>query len=402
MKKALEGITVLDFSQLLAGPFATMMLADLGANVIKIERAHEGDLYRKLTFFNKKLGTDTPCFMAFNRNKRSLAIDLKNSEAKKVIYDMIKQADVVVSNFRPGVMEKLGYGYEDLKKINPKIIYASNSGYGSTGPYAHRPGQDMLIQGLAGIMNLTGRKNTPPTPLGTAIPDQLGSFHLVYGILAALLYREKTGIGQEIEVDLYRATLALASQEYMTMLNLDVEYSRPESGIGHPFSDAPFGVYQCSDGYISLAVMGDSFDKFVEALENPELIKYNDRAIRFDKRDEVFNAIENVTKHKSVDHWIDVLGKADVWAAPVLDIMEVEHNEQVKHMKSISHFDHVRAGTLKCIAPAISMSETPPLIEKAPPLIGEHSQEILREFGIQDQIIEELFEKRIISQDKEG
>lgn len=380
MKKALESVTVLDFSQLLAGPFATMMLADLGAKVIKIERG-DGDMYRKFTFFNRWLGKDSPSFMAFNRNKRSIALDLKKKEAKELIYEMVKQVDVVVSNFRPGIMDKLGFGYKDLKALNPKIIYAHNSGYGSSGPYVGRPGQDVLIQGMSGIMSLTGRKNSPPTPLGTAIPDQLGALHLVYAILAALYYREKTGEGQEVETDLFRAALSLASQEFMTVLNMGVTPERPDSGIAHPFSDAPFGIYQCLDGYISLAVMGDAFEGMVHALGNPELIRYNDRALRFEKRDELFYEIEKITKTKSKEHWLKVLLEADVWAAPVMDITEVADDPQVQHMGSIASFDHPEAGTLYCVAPAISMGETPPKIVSPPPMIGQHSVEILKEFG---------------------
>lgn len=396
MCKALEGVKVIDFSQLLAGPFATMMLADMGADVVKIERVNKGDSFRPMTFFNKFLeGHNSPCFMAWNRNKRSLAVDLKNAEVKKILYKMIETADIVVENFRPGVMDRLGYGYEDLKKINPALVYASNTGYGSSGPYIARPGQDMLIQGMVGLMNLTGRKDAPPMPLGTGLPDMLSSFHLVYGILSALIYVRKTGRGQHVEVDLMRSTLALESQEIMTLLNLPVKYEKPNSGIGHPFQQAPFGVYKCSDGHISIAM--SPYKTLVEALEAPELMKYDDEQIRYDKRDEVFYALEAVIKKKSLEYWLERMLSFDIWVAPVKDIMEVPNDPQIIHMKAIGEFHHTQAGDLKCVAPAVTMSETPATIKMAPPMVGEHSREILNEYGVDEATINKLFAENVIS-----
>ena len=396
--KALEGITIIDFSQLLAGPFATMMLGDMGANIIKVERVNAGDSFRPMTFFNEFLdGHNSPCFMAWNRNKRSIAIDLKDPEAKKILYKMIETADVVVQNFRPGVMDRLGYGYEDLKKINPGLVYASNSGFGSKGPYVKRPGQDMLIQGLSGLMKLTGKKKNAPVPLGTGLPDMLSSFHFVYGILSALIYKQKTGKGQHVEVDLLRSTLALESQEFMTLLNLPLEYERPNSGIGHPFQQAPFGVYECSDGYISIAM--SPYEKLVNVLDAPELMKYADDQVRFDKRDEVFFALEAETKKQSVEYWLEKMLAVDIWVAPVKDITEVEDDPQVKEMNAITSFEHKKSGKLKCVAPAVTMSETPAKIEKAPPMIGEHTREILKEYGVNKEQIDKMFDKKIVSQE---
>ncbi len=397
MKGALSGVTVLDFSQLLAGPFATQMLGDLGANIIKIEKPHEGDLFRHLTFFNQKIkDRETPCFMAWNRNKRSLAIDLKHPEARKIIYRLAETADVAVQNFRPGVLAKLGFAYEDLRKVNPSIIYANNSGFGASGPYASRPGQDLLVQSLSGIAQLTGRKSSPPTPLGVAIPDQLSAFHLVYGILAALYHREKTGEGQEISVDLLRSTLALESQELMTLLNMDVTYERPESGVGHPFSDAPFGIYQCSDGYIALA-MG-KFDRLTEMLDAPGLLeKYQDPQQRFARRDELFYEIEAITKTKTKEYWLESLLEVDFWVAEVKDITQVPDDPQVQYMNGIIEYEHPAVGKVRAVAPAISLSQTPPVVEHAPPQVGQHSRQILSESGFESDYIEELLDKGVIT-----
>lgn len=397
-KKALEGIRILDFSQLLAGPFATMMLGDLGAEVIKIERVVTGDIYRGMTFFAKNIkDKQSPLFMAWNRNKRSIAMDIRNEEVKQLIYEMVKTADVVVENFRPGVMERLGYGYETLKQINPRLVYASNSGYGSSGPYVRRPGQDMLIQGMVGLTTMTGRKDHPPHPLGTTLPDVLSSFHLVYGILSALLYCHKTGQGQHVEVDLMRSTMALESQALMTLLNMDVNYERPASGIGHPFQAAPFGIYECLDGYISIAMC--PFDVLVEVLEEPELLMYNDSKTCYDQRDEVFFAIEAVTKTKSVEYWLNRMLARDLWVAKVEDITDLEHNPQVQHMHAITEYEHGQVGAVRCVAPSITMSETPPVIEMAPPLVGEHTREILEEFHVEEETINRLFEQGAISEE---
>ena len=183
MKQALAGLKVIDFSQLLKGPYATQMLGDLGADVIKIERYGSGDIYRGMTFFNQWIaGDESPCFMAWNRNKRSIAIDMKKEAGKKIILQLIEQADIVVENFRPGVMERLGYGYEALKKINPKIIYCSASGWGSDGPYLKRPGQDLLVQSVSGAIMTSGKKSDGPVALGTALCDQVNAFNLPFKI----------------------------------------------------------------------------------------------------------------------------------------------------------------------------------------------------------------------------
>ena len=253
MNKALEGVTILDFSHLLQGPFATQLLGDMGANVIKIERAGAGDMFRSMTFFAKWVGgSESPNFLAWNRNKRSIALNLKSRKVHAIIMDMARKADVVVQNFRPGVLARLGYGYEDFKAVNPRIIYCSGSGYGEEGPYVDRPGQDMLIQGLAGLVANTGRGDMAPVPAGAGLADQIGAMNMVYGILSALYYREKTGKGQKIEVNLLAGMLAHLAQEYVGVLNLGEDFVRPNSGIGHPGMQAPFGIYETRDGALRL------------------------------------------------------------------------------------------------------------------------------------------------------
>jgi crotonobetainyl-CoA:carnitine CoA-transferase CaiB-like acyl-CoA transferase len=399
MKQALAGLKVIDFSQLLQGPYATQMLGDLGADVIKIERYGSGDIYRGMTFFNKWIAEDeSPCFMAWNRNKRSIAIDMKKEEGKKIILQLIEQADIVVENFRPGVMERLGYGYAALKKINPKIIYCSASGWGSDGPYLKRPGQDLLVQSVSGAIMTSGKKSDGPVALGTALCDQVNAFNCVYAILAALYFREKTGIGQEIQTNLLSSAIAFQMQDYFTIQNLGVQFERPESGIGHPGNPAPFGTYKTKDGYLAIAM--NPFDTLVEALGDPSLLVYNDKQVLFDKRDEIYYRIQAVTITKTTEEWLTIMLGYDLWVAQVNNQSAVANDPQVIHNNTFVNIQHPKAGNLKVTNIPFTMSETPGAITRPSPMIGEHGPEILKELGYDEAAIETLLKEKIISVEK--
>ncbi|WP_374619081.1 CaiB/BaiF CoA transferase family protein [Devosia sp.] len=382
MNKALEGVTILDFSHLLQGPFATQLLADMGANVIKVERAGGGDMFRTMTFFAKWVGgSESPNFLAWNRNKRSIALNLKSRRVHEIIMEMAKSADVVVQNFRPGVLAKLGYGYDDFRAVNPRIIYCSGSGYGEAGPYVDRPGQDMLIQGLAGLSANTGRGDGPPIPAGAGLADQIGAMNMVYGILSALYYREKTGKGQKIEVNLLAGLIAHLGQEFVGVLNLGRDFVRPNSGIGHPGMQAPFGVYETRDGgHVSIAM--SPFKTLYDTLGAPQLAVYDDLETLFRKRDEVWEKVNAETRRFDKDELLEKLLAADIWCAGVNDIRQASEDPQVRFMGMITSYEHPRAGTVRVAAPAIRMSETPPTIERPAPLVGQHGREILAEFGL--------------------
>ena len=387
--KALAGVTILDFSHLLQGPFATQLLADMGANVIKIERAGAGDMFRSMTFFAKWVGgSESPNFLAWNRNKRSIALNLKSKKVNALIMEMAKRADVVVQNFRPGVLAKLGYGYEDFKAVNPRIIYCSGSGYGESGPYVERPGQDMLIQGLTGLISNTGRGDAAPVPAGAGLADQIGAMNMVYGILAALYYREKTGRGQKIEVNLLAGMIAHQAQEYVAVLNLGEDLIRPSSGIGHPGMQAPFGIYATKDGYVSIAM--SPFKTLYETLGAPQLAVYDDLKTLFDKRDEVWEKVNAETRKFGTVELLDRLLAADIWCAEVKDIRRAAEDPQVKHMGMLTSYQHPKAGSVRVPAPAVKMSETPATIDRPAPLVGQHGREILAEFGVPPAEIEAL------------
>jgi crotonobetainyl-CoA:carnitine CoA-transferase CaiB-like acyl-CoA transferase len=396
MKQALAGLKVIDFSQLLQGPYATQMLGDLGADVIKIERYGSGDIYRGMTFFNQWIaGDESPCFMAWNRNKRSIAIDMKKEAGKKIILQLIEQADIVVENFRPGVMERLGYGYEALKKINPKIIYCSASGWGSDGPYLKRPGQDLLVQSVSGAIMTSGKKSDGPVALGTALCDQVNAFNCVYAILAALYFREKTGIGQEIQTNLLSSAIAFQMQDYFTIQNMGVQFERPESGIGHPGNPAPFGTYKTKDGYLAIAM--NPFATLVEALGDPSLLVYNDSQVLFDKRDEIYYRIQAVTITKTTQEWLTIMLGYDLWVSQVNSQSAVANDPQVIHNNTFVNIQHPKAGNLKVTNIPFTMSETPGAITRPSPMIGEHGPEILQELGYDQTMIDALLNDKIIS-----
>ena len=399
MQQALEGVKVLDFSQLLQGPFATQMMGDLGADVVKIERNGSGDLYRGMTFFNQWIaGDESPCFMAWNRNKRSLAIDMKSKKGKEIIYKLAVEADVIMENFRPGVMARLGYGYEDLKKINPGIIYCSASGWGDDGPYLTRPGQDLLVQSVSGAIMTSGKQSDGPVAIGTALCDQVNGLNAVYAILAALYYREKTGKGQEIKTNLLSSAIAFQMQDYFTIQNLGSTFERPESKIGHPGNGAPFGMYQTSDGYLTIAM--SPWPKLVEALGDDALMQYNNPQILFDERDKIHGIIEAITVTKTTEEWLEIMLGLDLWVAKVNDQKDVENDPQVIHNKTFVEVDHPKAGKVKVTNIPFTMSETPGQIKRSSPMIGEHGEEILSELGYKKAEIDDLVSNNVISIEK--
>ena len=354
MTHALDGVTVLDFTQLLQGPYATQMMGDLGADVIKIEKLGSGDIYRQMTFFNSWIGDgESPCFLAWNRNKRSIALDIKSAAGKEIVLKLASKADVLVENFRPGVMARLGLGYSDIREINPRIIYCSASGWGKDGPYVSRPGQDILAQGLSGVALTSGRADAGPVMVGTGLCDQLGALHVVYGVLAALYHREKWGRGQEVQVNLLASAVALQMQDFMTVLNMGRSFERPSSGIAHPGNGAPFGTYATSDGFISIAM--NPWSTVVKALGAPELMRYDDPQVLFDRRDAIWQEIQNIVSTKTTAEWLDILLKLDLWAGEVKPQSRVPDDPQVRHLNLFTTVDHPKAGrSARSICPCSS------------------------------------------------
>jgi crotonobetainyl-CoA:carnitine CoA-transferase CaiB-like acyl-CoA transferase len=320
----LDGILVLDFSQFLAGPVAAMRLADLGARVIKIERPGTGDIGRTLAFAGLESDGDTLSFHIMNRNKESFAADLKSESDKAEVWELIKKADVIVQNFRPGVIEMLGFGYEEVKKVNPRIIYASASGYGATGPWKDRPGQDLLAQSISGFPWLNGSKDMPPIPVGIAVADIFTSVHIAHGVTALLLRRERTGVGGHVESSLIESMLDLQFELLSAhIFDEKVVVNRGAKNSAHAFLPAPYGLYATSDGYLAIAM--NPIPKLGELL-GIDLSAYEDPATWWSHQEEIMAILSEKLATASTEIWLAILDAADVWCAPVLTLSElVEH-----------------------------------------------------------------------------
>lgn len=367
----LSHIRVLDFTALLQGPLATQILGDLGAEVIKFERP-EGEWMRHWGILASRTHGEIDSFLAFNRNKRSVAADLKDEQTRTRILSLGRSADVVVENFRPGVMDRLGLGYEQFRDVNPAIVYASSSGYGASGPYTTRPGQDMLAQGLSGAMYLTGRADDPPTPCGIGIADEYTGMHLTVGILAALAHAKETGRGQRVEVDLLGCTIAAQQQELTVFLNRDEprELARPRRNVGHVGGTAPFGVYQAANGYFTMAMF--PCVELAKILDLPWLAELETNEQMYDRRDEVHERLSGVFAECDRQHWLDVLGAGGVWCAPVLTYVEMLEDPQVRHKDMFWDVPVGESGNLfRTVGSPFTFSETPARIYRGVPRVGQ-------------------------------
>jgi crotonobetainyl-CoA:carnitine CoA-transferase CaiB-like acyl-CoA transferase len=315
--KPLSDLVVLDFSQFLAGPAAAMRLADLGARVIKIERPQGGDICRQLYISNLGVEGDSTLFHSINRNKEGFAADLKNPEHLVAVRKLIAAADVLVENFRPGVMEKLGLSYEAVKAINPRLVYATVTGYGTKGPWAGKPGQDLLAQSMSGLTWLSGDATGNPVPMGLAVADLTTSAHLVQGILACLVRRGVTGRGGRVEVSLMESILDLQFEVITTHLN-DGGKAPNRSAVNnaHAYLGAPYGIYATSDGHLSLA-MGQ-VPRLGELLGCPALLAYTDPKSWFSHRDEIKATLRDHLPTQTTAHWLSILEPADIWCAEVM------------------------------------------------------------------------------------
>ncbi|MFD2094163.1 CaiB/BaiF CoA transferase family protein [Blastococcus deserti] len=372
---ALEGIRVLDFTQMMLGPFATQVLADLGADVIKVERPEVGEWERGLEFAGRLIGTDSAAFVAMNRNKRSVAIDLKGKGARDALLRLAETCDVVVENFRPGVMDRLGLGYEDFRAVRADIIYCSGSGWGQRTKYAqeNRPGQDLLIQAASGLALNTGTAGDPPIAAGTSICDATGALTLANGILAALLARYRHGVGQRVEVDLFHATMAILTQEISAMVNLGLDFTRSEAGIAQPWLSAPFGMYRTADGWIAIA-MGE-LSAVAEVFGDPALADMDAWA----DRDAIKRRLDAVTPSRTTEDWLHPLLAAGLWAAPVRTMKEAAAELAADGSPLIVDVEHTSGETLQLVGCPITLSETPWRQRLRPPAVGEHTREVLSE-----------------------
>jgi len=370
----LAGIRILDFTQLVQGAMATQVLGDLGADVVKIEKVG-GEWMRHWGIFDSRTHGEVDSFLAFNRNKRSVIADLKDPDMTTRFLDMADDIDVVTENFRPGVMERLGLGYEAFAARNPGIIYASATGYGPTGPYSMRPGQDLLVQSLSGLLHLTGREGDPPTPCGVGISDEFSALYMAIAILGALVHRERTGQGQSVAVDLFGCTVSAQQQELTAYLNHHLDMPRPRANIGHVGATGPFGVYATADGYVALAMM--HCPTLGKILDVSWLAEFDTNEKMFENRDHIHSLLASHFRGQHTAPLLELLNANDVWCARVNSYSELESDPQVLHK---CMFWDVSVGgdgaaTFRTVGSPMTFSLTPATLHRGVPRAGQHNSE---------------------------
>jgi crotonobetainyl-CoA:carnitine CoA-transferase CaiB-like acyl-CoA transferase len=372
---ALENLRVIDATQMLAGPLAGTRLGDLGADVIKVEPPGAGEFNRTRGFDDQMSNGEMTTFLAVNRNKRSLAIDLKNSHGKEVIHELVKVSDIFLQNFRHGTADRLGIGYEELRKINPKLIYCSISGYGSFGPYRDRPGQDLVVQGYSGSMFSVGALGDDPTPSALWGADVMTGYQAVIGILAAIESRHQTGVGQHVEIDMLSVVMDCQLQEFVTYLNTEKLPRRMKERSAHGSMPAPYGVYKTLDGWMTFAmvplpILGEILnDDWLRTLDH-----YN---AGHEYRDEIYGLIRHKFEGKTTNEWIEICDKAGAWCGPVYDYEDVVNDPHIKATGYLVEQPQYHGGSAKTVRPPIRLSKTPPSIRRGAPALGEHSREVL-------------------------
>ncbi len=397
MAGPLHGIKVLDFTIAQQGAYATLLLAEMGAEVIKVEPPGRGELGREVA--RDRQTKFSYFFLAMNRGKKGITIDLKAEKGRRLVLDLARYCDVVVENFRPGVMERLGLGYEDFRAVNPGIIYASASAFGTRGPWSHLPGNDLLGQATSGLMSVTGEEGQGPLPAGVAIADHTGAVTLALGIVAALLARERTGQGQKVETSLLGSMLAAQSWELTYYLNTGEPVRK--AGRGHALVPHLWRVYKTSDGYLALGgVAVERWPQFCRAIGRPELIddpSFAHLGHRLRHMDALHQLLEEHFARAPTEEWLARLEEADVPTAPVLDYQAVAHERHMYEGEYLVRVPHRRLGQVTMVNFPIRFSATPGAIRGPEPELGEHTEEILRSYpGLSPQEIEELRREGVI------
>ena len=391
---ALSGLRVLDVTQVMAGPFCAMLLADLGADVIKIEPP-SGDSTRQMP---GAVSGDSPSFNAVNRGKRSVVLNLKTTGGRDAFVRLARSTDIVIENYRPGVMAGLGLDYPTLSLVNPRLIYASISGYGQTGPSREKGGFDLIAQGVAGIMSVTGEAGGAPVKAGVPLTDLGAGLFATVGILAALEARRRTGKGQHVDASLVDSGVALSVWEA-------TEYF---SGAGIPAAlgsahrmNAPYQAIRCADGYITLGAANERlFRRLCDVLEHPEwarLPEYADNASRVANREALAARIEAITSLQPRSHWLDLLESNDIPCGPINDYAQVFADPQVRAREMVVEVNHPTLGHLRTLGSPLKMSDTPPDVRRRAPLLGEHTEEVLVSAGFSADEIARLRETGAIA-----
>ena len=382
----LDGIRVVDLSRVVSGPWCTMTLGDMGADVVKIEEPGRGDESR--AFGPPFLGGEAPYFLSVNRNKRSCTVDLKQEAGRAIVWRLVAAADVVVQNFRPGAVARLGLDHEAVAARHPRVVYCSISGFGEGGPDASRPGYDLIVQGESGLMDLTGEADGPPSRVGTSIADLTAGMMAAQGILLALYARQSTGRGQHVHIAMLDAVASLLTYNAG---NYFASGERPTRRGNDQPSVVPYQTLRARDGWINLGIANDSlWVRYCDAVERPDLRddpRFAAAPDRVKHRDVLVPIIVELTASRTVAEWMDVLGRAGVPCGRIRNVAEVCTNPQLTGRGKVVDHPHPTAGQVRMIGQPIELSDTPGRIDRAPPLLGEHTDEVLRAAGYSDEEI---------------
>ena len=387
MRHALSGVRVLDVTQVMAGPYCAMLLCDLGADVIKIEPPG-GDSTRRMAGAR---GADSPAFNAVNRGKRGIVVDLKTDRGRRIAARLATASDVFVENYRPGVMRRCGLGYDDLRAVNPRLVYASISGYGQTGPCAARGGFDLVAQGVSGVMSVTGEPGRPPVKAGVPLTDLGAALFALAGVLAALHSRALTGEGQHVDASLVEAGLAMSVWEATEHLS---NGGVPEPlGSAHRMS-APYQAIECADGYVTVGAANDRlFARLCAALGYPEWSRdpaFADDAARVKNRLALAERIQEVTRTASREHWLACFEADGVPCGPINTYADALADEQIVAREMVVETDHPTLGRLRTLGAPVKLSRTPLTTGRPAPVLGQHTREVLGEIGYTDAEVSEL------------
>ncbi len=393
---ALEGVKVLDLTQIMAGPYCTMMLADMGADVVKIEKPNGGDDTRRMG--PPFIEGESAAFLGINRNKRSVVVDLRSDRGREIVHDMARASDILVQNFRPGSLERMGLGYEQVRELNPAIVYCTISGFGTTGPYARRGGFDLVTQGMSGLMSVTGHPESPPTKIGVPICDLNAGMFAALGILTAYINRLKTGQGQHVDTSLLESGIAYTFWE-SAMYFATGETPGPK-GSAHRLT-APYQAFETSDGYLNVGAANQAnWERLCDAIERDELVsdpRFVQPKDRMKNLEDLTATLEQTFSRQTTAHWLEALEAAGVPAGPIYNIEQVYRDPQVRAREMIVETDHPVAGRVANIGIPIKLSETPGRFRKPAPTLGQHTDEALRQLGRSDDEIAELRSQGVVS-----
>jgi crotonobetainyl-CoA:carnitine CoA-transferase CaiB-like acyl-CoA transferase len=374
--RPLEGLRVVDLTRVLSGPYCTMHLGDMGAEVIKVEQPGKGDDTR--AFAPPYQGDEAAYFLSVNRNKKSITLDMKSAAGKEVLWRLIEKSDILIENFRPGAMDRLGFSYEAINKRRPGMVYASISGFGASGPQKDRPGYDVIIQGEAGIMDITGPRDGAPYKVGAAVADLVSGLYAAQGILAALYASKASGEGQHVTISMYEAVASLLT------FNASIYYATGDTprrrGNEHP-TIVPYETFEAADGWINLGVANDDlWRRFCAGAERTELVddpRFAKAADRVRNREVLVPLVRAMIKERTRDEWLARMDKAGVPSGAIRSVGEVCDSDLLKARNMVAEMPHTSAGTVKAIKSAVQLSGTPLDSYVAPPKLGEHTREVL-------------------------